>query len=173
MLHAVGHHRHELAPNAVIRYVTSEQFFNEFINGIRRKRMDEFKERYRTIDVLLLDDVQFFEGKEQILEEFFHTFNELYNAGKPKKKSTRRSRRSKSGKEEEQVATAKVEKAEEEVMAEATEAEAEAPEAETEAKAEEAPETKKETQAEAPEEEAPSAEASKEEDEEKKDDADA
>jgi large subunit ribosomal protein L17 len=100
-------------------------------------------------------------------------FNELYNADKPKKKSTRRSRRSKSGKEEEQVATAKVEKAEEEVMAEATEAEAEAPEAETEAKAEEAPETKKETQAEAPEEEAPSAEASKEEDEEKKDDADA
>jgi chromosomal replication initiator protein len=82
LLHAVGHHRRELAPRAVIRYVTSEQFFNEFINGIRRKRMDEFKARYRTIDLLLLDDVQFFDGKEQILEEFFHTFNSLYEAGK-------------------------------------------------------------------------------------------
>jgi chromosomal replication initiator protein len=82
LLHAVGHHRIELDPGAVVRYVSSEQFFNEFINGIRRKRMDEFKERYRTIDVLLLDDVQFFEGKEQILEEFFHTFNSLYEAGK-------------------------------------------------------------------------------------------
>jgi chromosomal replication initiator protein len=82
LLHAVGHHRRELAPNAVVRYVTSEQFFNQFINGIRRKRMDEFKARYRTIDVLLLDDVQFFDGKEQILEEFFHTFNSLYEADK-------------------------------------------------------------------------------------------
>jgi chromosomal replication initiator protein len=82
LLHAVGHHRRELARNAVVRYVTSEQFFNEFINGIRRKRMDEFKARYRTIDVLLLDDVQFFDGKEQILEEFFHTFNSLYEADK-------------------------------------------------------------------------------------------
>jgi chromosomal replication initiator protein len=82
LLHAVGHHRIEMDPSAVVRYVSSEQFFNEFINGIRRKRMDEFKDRYRTIDVLLLDDVQFFEGKEQILEEFFHTFNSLYEAGK-------------------------------------------------------------------------------------------
>ena len=82
LLHAVGHHRRELAERSVIKYVSSEQFFNEFINGIRRKRMDEFKARYRTIDVLLLDDVQFFEGKEQILEEFFHTFNSLYEAGK-------------------------------------------------------------------------------------------
>ena len=82
LMHAVGHHRRELAARAVIKYVSSEQFFNEFINGIRRKRMDEFKARYRTIDVLLLDDVQFFEGKEQILEEFFHTFNSLYEAGK-------------------------------------------------------------------------------------------
>ena len=82
LLHAVGHHRRELAARSVIKYVSSEQFFNEFINGIRRKRMDEFKARYRTIDVLLLDDVQFFEGKEQILEEFFHTFNSLYEAGK-------------------------------------------------------------------------------------------
>ena len=82
LLHALGHHRHEIAPPSVVKYLSSEQFFNEFINGIRRKRMDEFKARYRTIDVLLLDDVQFFEGKEQILEEFFHTFNSLYEAGK-------------------------------------------------------------------------------------------
>ena len=82
LLHAVGHHRRELLPGSIVRYVTSEQFFNEFIDGIRRKRMAEFKARYRTIDVLLLDDVQFFEGKEQILEEFFHTFNSLYEAGK-------------------------------------------------------------------------------------------
>ena len=82
LMHAVGHHRRELAERSVIKYVSSEQFFNEFINGIRRKRMDQFKARYRTIDVLLLDDVQFFEGKEQILEEFFHTFNSLYEAGK-------------------------------------------------------------------------------------------
>jgi chromosomal replication initiator protein len=82
LLHAVGHQRREMAPRSVVKYVSSEQFFNEFINGIRRKRMDEFKARYRTIDVLLLDDVQFFEGKEQILEEFFHTFNSLYEAGK-------------------------------------------------------------------------------------------
>ncbi len=82
LLHAVGHHRKEIAPATTVRYVSSEQFFNEFINGIRRKRMDEFKARYRSIDVLLVDDVQFFEGKEQILEEFFHTFNHLYGAGK-------------------------------------------------------------------------------------------
>jgi chromosomal replication initiator protein len=82
LLHAVGHHRVELDPTSTVRYVSSEGFFNEFINGIRRKRMEEFKARYRTIDVLLLDDVQFFEGKEQILEEFFHTFNSLYEAGK-------------------------------------------------------------------------------------------
>ncbi len=82
LLHAVGHHRIEMNDAARVRYVSSEQFFNEFINGIRRKRMDEFKDRYRKIDVLLLDDVQFFEGKEQILEEFFHTFNSLYEAGK-------------------------------------------------------------------------------------------
>ncbi len=82
LLHAVGHHSLELNPGSVVRYVTSENFFNEFIDGIRRKRMDAFKARYRTTDVLLLDDVQFFEGKEQILEEFFHTFNSLYESGK-------------------------------------------------------------------------------------------
>jgi len=100
-------------------------------------------------------------------------FNELYNAGKPKKKSTRRSRRSKSKKEEEQVASTQAEKVEEEVKTETTEAKVEAPEVETEAKAEEAAEEKKETKAEAPKEDAAEGEAPKEEGKEKKDDADA
>lgn len=82
LLHAVGQHRLELDPTAIVRYVTSESFFNDFINSIRRKRMENFKDRYRKVDLLLLDDVQFFEGKEMILEEFFHTFNSLYDAGK-------------------------------------------------------------------------------------------
>lgn len=82
LLNAVGHHLLELQPQAVVRYNTSEAFFNEFIEGIRTKRMDAFKNRYRNTDLLLLDDVQFFEGKEQILEEFFHTFNALYEGGK-------------------------------------------------------------------------------------------
>jgi chromosomal replication initiator protein len=81
LLHAVGQHRLELSRTAVVKYVTSEAFFNDFINSIRRKRMDDFKERYRKVDILLLDDVQFFEGKEMVLEEFFHTFNSLYEAG--------------------------------------------------------------------------------------------
>lgn len=82
LLRAVGQHSQQLYPGLVVRYVTSEQFFNEFIEGIRRKRMDDFKNRFRKTDILLLDDVQFFEGKEQILEEFFHTFNTLYESGK-------------------------------------------------------------------------------------------
>ncbi|MCL1595320.1 MAG: chromosomal replication initiator protein DnaA [Actinomycetia bacterium] len=81
LLHAVGQHRLELDPSANVRYVTSESFFNDFINSIRRKRMGDFKDRYRNVNLLLLDDVQFFEGKEQVLEEFFHTFNSLYEAG--------------------------------------------------------------------------------------------
>ena len=81
LLNAVGQHRLELDPTATVRYVTSESFFNDFINSIRRKRMDDFKSRYRSVNLLLLDDVQFFEGKEQVLEEFFHTFNSLYEAG--------------------------------------------------------------------------------------------
>jgi chromosomal replication initiator protein len=69
-------------PGLVVRYVSSENYLNDFIESIRRKRPDDFKSRYRGVDVLLLDDVQFFEGKEQILEEFFHTFNSLYESGK-------------------------------------------------------------------------------------------
>lgn len=82
LLNAIGHGALEMYPDLSVRYVSSETFFNEFIDGIRRKRMDDFKHRYRTTDILLLDDVQFFEGKEQILEEFFHTFNSLHEAGK-------------------------------------------------------------------------------------------
>lgn len=82
LLHAVAQHCAVLHPRLQIVYQSSEQFFNAFIDGIRKKRMDEFKNRYRNIDVFLLDDVQFLEGKEQILEEFFHTFNSLYEAGK-------------------------------------------------------------------------------------------
>ena len=82
LLHAIGHHTRQARPAASVRYITSENFFNEFVDCIRRKRMDTFKHRYRTIDLLLLDDIQFFRGKEQILEEVFHTFNTLYELGK-------------------------------------------------------------------------------------------
>ena len=82
LLNAVGHQALEMYPGLVVRYVSSENFLNDFIDSIRRKRPDDFKARYRGVDLLLLDDVQFFEGKEQILEEFFHTFNSLYESGK-------------------------------------------------------------------------------------------
>jgi chromosomal replication initiator protein len=82
LLQAVSLHCRDLHRGLNARYVTSEHFTNDFIDGIRRKRMAEFKSHYRNVDVLLLDDIQFLEGKEQILEEFFHTFNDLYEAGK-------------------------------------------------------------------------------------------
>lgn len=82
LLNAIGHQALELYPDLAVRYVSSETFFTEFIDGIRRKKMDDFKQRYRRTDILLLDDIQFFEGKEQMLEEFFHTFNTLYENGK-------------------------------------------------------------------------------------------
>jgi chromosomal replication initiator protein len=64
-----------------VRYVTSETFMNDFINSLRDKRIEGFKQRYRTYDILLVDDIQFFEHKERIQEEFFHTFNSLYEGG--------------------------------------------------------------------------------------------
>jgi chromosomal replication initiator protein len=73
----VGEHSSELS----VRYVTSETFMNDFINSLRDKRIEGFKQRYRTYDLLLIDDIQFFEHKERIQEEFFHTFNSLYEAG--------------------------------------------------------------------------------------------
>ena len=82
LLNAVGHHALEMYPDLVVRYVSSEAFLNDYIDHVRRSRSHEFKHRYRNVDILLLDDVQFFEGKESTLEEFFHTFNALYMAGK-------------------------------------------------------------------------------------------
>jgi chromosomal replication initiator protein len=74
----VGEHSGRLSA----RYVTSETFMNDFINSLRDKRIEGFKQRYRHYDVLLIDDIQFFEHKERIQEEFFHTFNSLYEAGR-------------------------------------------------------------------------------------------
>ena len=82
LLHAVAQYVSEHSSSLSVRYVTSEAFVNDFINSLRDKsRIEGFKQRYRTYDVLLIDDVQFFEGKERFQEEFFHTFNSLYEAG--------------------------------------------------------------------------------------------
>jgi chromosomal replication initiator protein len=82
LLHAVGHRALELNPSLQVMYVTSETFTNEVINAIRGQRMDEFRARYRSIDILMVDDIQFIAGKESTQEEFFHTFNALYQNGK-------------------------------------------------------------------------------------------
>ena len=82
LLHAIGHYVRSLYTGAKVRYVSSEEFTNEFINAIRDDRQDRFKRRYRDVDVLLIDDIQFLEGKTQTQEEFFHTFNALHNANK-------------------------------------------------------------------------------------------
>ncbi len=82
LLHAIGHYVRSLFAGARVRYVSSEEFTNEFINSIRDDRQDRFKRRYRDVDVLLIDDIQFLEGKIQTQEEFFHTFNTLHNANK-------------------------------------------------------------------------------------------
>ncbi|HKB95138.1 MAG TPA: chromosomal replication initiator protein DnaA [Gaiellaceae bacterium] len=81
LLQAIAQYVSEHSREMSVRYVTSETFMNDFINSLRDKRIEGFKQRYRTYDVLLIDDVQFFEHKERIQEEFFHTFNSLYEAG--------------------------------------------------------------------------------------------
>jgi chromosomal replication initiator protein len=81
LLQAVAQYVSEHSSDLSVRYITSETFMNDFINSLRDKRIEGFKQRYRTYDVLLIDDVQFFEHKERIQEEFFHTFNSLYEAG--------------------------------------------------------------------------------------------
>ena len=82
LLHAIGHEVHRLYPHATVRYVSSEQFMNEFILGVREEKMPIFRRRYREADVLLVDDIQFLSRGEQTQEEFFHTFNALHNDGR-------------------------------------------------------------------------------------------
>jgi chromosomal replication initiator protein len=82
LLQAIAGYVVEHSRNLSARYVTSETFMNDFINSLRDKRIEGFKQRYRHYDVLLIDDIQFFEHKERIQEEFFHTFNTLYEAGR-------------------------------------------------------------------------------------------
>lgn len=82
LMHAIGHHVLSNNPNANVIYTSSEKFTNEFIKSIRDNQGDAFREKYRNIDVLLIDDIQFIQNKEQTQEEFFHTFNELHNNNK-------------------------------------------------------------------------------------------
>ena len=82
LLHAIGHYAHSLYPGVRVRYVNSEEFTNDFINSIRDDKASSFQRRYRDVDVLLIDDIQFLQGKVQTQEEFFHTFNTLHNANK-------------------------------------------------------------------------------------------
>jgi chromosomal replication initiator protein len=82
LLHAIGHYAQTLYPGVKVRYVSSEEFTNDFINMIRDGKQDGFRRRYRDVDVLLVDDIQFLENKEGTQEEFFHTFNTLHNASK-------------------------------------------------------------------------------------------
>ncbi len=82
LLHAIGHYAQTLYPGLKVRYVSSEEFTNDFINMIRDGKQDGFRRRYRDVDVLLVDDIQFLENKEGTQEEFFHTFNTLHNASK-------------------------------------------------------------------------------------------
>ncbi|WP_111555398.1 chromosomal replication initiator protein DnaA [Kitasatospora sp. SolWspMP-SS2h] len=82
LLHAIGHYSRSLFPGTRVRYVSSEEFTNEFINSIRDGKADAFRKRYRDIDILLVDDIQFLASKESTQEEFFHTFNTLHNANK-------------------------------------------------------------------------------------------
>ena len=82
LLHAIGAYAKELYPNVRVRYVSSEEFTNDFINSIRDDKSNSFQKRYRDLDILLVDDIQFLENKERTQEEFFHTFNTLYNANK-------------------------------------------------------------------------------------------
>ena len=82
LLHAVGHQTHRLFPGMSVVYLSSERFTNELINAIRYDRTAEFRARYRNMDLLLIDDIQFISGKERTQEEFFHTFNDLYESRK-------------------------------------------------------------------------------------------
>ena len=81
-MQAIGHNVLETNPEMKVLYTSSEKFTNEFIQSIRQNESDKFREKYRNIDILLIDDIQFIQNKEQTQEEFFHTFNELHQANK-------------------------------------------------------------------------------------------
>jgi chromosomal replication initiator protein len=82
LMHAVGHHVKTRMPHASISYISGEKFTNEMINSVRYDKMTTFRDKFRTVDVLLIDDIQFLAGKERTQEEFFHTFNALHETSK-------------------------------------------------------------------------------------------
>jgi chromosomal replication initiator protein len=82
LLNAIGHHVQSRVPRTKVAYLSSEQFTNELINRMSHQRMEEFRQKYRNMDILLIDDIQFIAGKERTQEEFFHTFNTLYESQK-------------------------------------------------------------------------------------------
>ncbi len=82
LVNAIGHHIQSKSPRTKVAYLSSEQFTNELINKMSHQRMEEFRQKYRNMDILLIDDIQFIAGKERTQEEFFHTFNTLYEAQK-------------------------------------------------------------------------------------------
>jgi chromosomal replication initiator protein len=82
LLHAIGHYARELGHARIVRYVSTEEFTNDYINSLRDNRGHDFQRRHREVDILLIDDIQFLEKKERTQEEFFHTFNTLHNANK-------------------------------------------------------------------------------------------
>ncbi len=82
LMHAIGHYVQQQYPDKRLLYITSETFINELISSIQQGRNNEFRQRFRSVDILMVDDIQFIAGKDSTQEEFFHTFNELYNAGK-------------------------------------------------------------------------------------------
>ena len=82
LMHAIGHYVQEQYPEKRLLYITSETFVNELISAIQQGRNIEFRNRFRNVDILMVDDIQFIAGKDSTQDEFFHTFNELHNAGK-------------------------------------------------------------------------------------------